>query len=61
MSEKIAWFKVTQSVIGDYWQVRVRTTDGHEDTVDRAYTLEAAQSIWDHLNETMQPLEERPR
>ena len=57
----LEWYKVVRSFIGDYWQVRVRAADGREDTVDRAYTLEEAQGIWDRLQaEGMAPLSDRP-
>jgi len=56
-----AGFIVTKSVLGPYWQVRVRDLrTGVEDTVDRAYTLVEAQQKWDKLSDTMSALRERP-
>jgi len=32
-----------------YWQLQVRTADGHEDTVDRLYTIDKVQKVYRHL------------
>ena len=56
-----AGFIIAKSVMGPYWQVRVRDLrTGSEDTVDRCYSLESARAKWDSLSRTMQPLRDRP-
>jgi len=57
----MTYFSVKRRVIGPGWQVRVRTSDGHEDTVDILYTLAKAQEIYDHLQaEGFRPLSAKP-
>jgi len=56
-----AAFLIRRSVIGDYWQVRVRDLrTGAEDTVDRIYSLLDAQAAWDRMSKEMRPMYERP-
>ena len=56
-----AGFIVSKSVLGPYWQIRVRDLrTGSEDTVDRVYTITEAQEQWDNLSITMLPLRDRP-
>lgn len=57
---KMAWFRIVKRVIGPGWQVRIRTFDGQEDTVDILSTLDEARRTWDRMNEGMIPLTERP-
>ena len=54
-------FIVAKSILGPYWQVRVRDLrSGSEDTVDRVHTITEAQQKWDSLSTTMLPLRDRP-
>ena len=56
-----AGFIIVKSVMGPYWQVRVRDLrTGSEDTVDRCYSLETARAKWDRMTQTMTALRERP-